>query len=728
MIVRLSAALIAAMCAATCALVAIPTAAAQPAAAIGQPLPDSSLRDGTITVRIIAGDRSQPVTGAEITLTLAAPNGQGTPEEKRARTDAEGRAQFTDIAMGTLVKASIPGEAQPIESSQFPMPQSGGIRLMLSTKPMAGDAPMMGGGAAGGPPMSPRTMSGQPRPEQGDQGDTITARLSYDDFADIAGLAGLPVVLAAYRHDQQISAQLGRTDATGRVTWTGLDRRGATTYFAMALLPRGAGFDRLTTLPVLLDGMAGVRVILSGEKRTAEAPPVDDLSRLDEQPKAGIPAGSVRVQFAGVPEDGTTAELIDLLTGAPVGKAGLGRPLVDLDSIKLQATPVTADPALTKGALVVTLTHEGAPLTGRAVTLRKVGATPTEAELVGQVDNGVATFTGVPAGAFELRVAIDGDAAGTTTLTTTGVGARSTVDVAWLVRGEAGAAFTGVPTGGEHAYAVRAVMHNQVYLSAPFQLGPDRGAAITVLVMPRIMFQWSLTSFLDDVFLGVRGSFGVRNASWAPYLAGTDARPDDLVIPLPDGFQGAIVRDEFQAMVGVDPAKGFVIRRPIPPGGMQFVAGFSLKVDGGTVRWSMPLPLGTFESGIEIKKAGNANVVLPDGVKFKVEEATDERGGWMVLSPITILPGKTMQFEIHDLPHEAWWRTYGRRLAGGLVLLLLTLGTVFALVRPKPGTLPTARFDALLDELAALEASGENPARKAELMTQLETLYRQQPK
>ncbi|MBK7198975.1 MAG: hypothetical protein IPH80_41565 [Myxococcales bacterium] len=110
-------------------------------------------------------------------------------------------------------------------------------------------------------------------------------------------------------------------------------------------------------------------------------------------------------------------------------------------------------------------------------------------------------------------------------------------------------------------------MHNQVHLSALFQLGPDRGAAITVPVMPRIMFQRSPTSFLDDVYLGVRGSFGVRNASWAPYLAGTDARPDDLVIPLPDGFQGAIVRDEFQAMVGVDPAKGFVIRRPIPKAG-----------------------------------------------------------------------------------------------------------------------------------------------------------------
>ncbi|MBK7198974.1 MAG: hypothetical protein IPH80_41560 [Myxococcales bacterium] len=454
MIVRLSAALIAAMCrdlragrdpdgrGAACR-------GDRPAAA-----PDSSLRDGTLTVRIIAGDRSQPVTGAEITLTLAAPNGQGTPEEKRARTDAEGRAQFTDIAMGTLVKASIPGEAQPIESSQFPMPQSGGIRLMLSTKPMAGDAPMMGGGAAGGPPMSPRTMSGQPRPEQGDQGDTITARLSYDDFADIAGLAGLPVVLAAYRHDQQISAQLGRTDATGRVTWTGLDRRGATTYFAMAPAARGGlrSADHAA-------GLARRHGRRARDPLGREAHRRGPAGRRPVAPRRAAqgrhPGRLGAVQFAGVPEDGTTAELIDLLTGAPGGNAGLGRPLVDLDSIKLQATPVTADPALTKGALVVTLTHEGAPLTGRAVTLRKVGATPTEAELVGQVDNGVATFTGVPAGAFELRVAIDGDAAGHDHAHHHR--RRRALDGRRRLAG-ARRGWRGVhrrATGGEHAYAVR---------------------------------------------------------------------------------------------------------------------------------------------------------------------------------------------------------------------------------------------------------------------------------
>jgi hypothetical protein len=126
MIVRLSAALLATR---RLTLVAIPTAAAQPAAAIGQPLPDATLRDGTVTVRVVAGDRSQPVTGVDVTVTLAAADGQGTPEEKTARTDAEGRATFTDIAMGTLVQGrSVRGEDAPIESGQFPMPQSGGIR------------------------------------------------------------------------------------------------------------------------------------------------------------------------------------------------------------------------------------------------------------------------------------------------------------------------------------------------------------------------------------------------------------------------------------------------------------------------------------------------------------------------------------------------------------------------------------------------------------------------
>lgn len=719
------------------ALAAAPAAVhAQPAAAMGQPLPDTALKDGTVVVRVIAGDRTNAVTGAEVTISISAPDGQGTPEERRARTDAEGRATFDGLAMGVLIKATVPGEdGAVVGSTQFPMPQAGGVRVMLSTKPVAaeatggapggGGAPMMGGGGAGGPPMSPRVMSGQPRPEASDPRDTITARISYDDFADAASLADVPVVLVGYRHDQATSAQVARTDASGRAVWRGLDRRGATTYFAMTLLPRNGGFDRLTSLPIMLDGEAGVRLMLSGDKRTATTPAIDDLSRLDEQPKtAPVPDGVVRVQFAGVPEAGAQAEVIDLLTGKPVASAPMADPLVDLDSAKLAVTPVTADPALAPGALALTLTHEGAPLTDRVVTLLPKGAPPGTAPLTAALAGGVATFTGVPAGEVELAVAIDADVTARATLTTTAAGGKATVDVQWLVRGEGGARIAGLPAGPERVYAVVTTMRNQKYLSAPFQLAPGRGASITVLIMPRVLLQWSLTSWLDDKYLGVRGTFGVRNASWAPYLSGTDERPDDLIVPLPRGFTGAIVRDDFQAMVGVDPTKGFVIRRPIPPGGLQFVAGFSLPVDRGHVRWSLPLPLGTFESGIEIKRAGNAHVDLPAEVTgIKVETAKDERGEWMVLSPINILPGKTMVFDIRDLPSEAGWRVVGRRLVGVVVLLLLVLGGVLALWRPQARQAPTGKFEALLDELAALEAKGADPARREALMRQLEDLY-----
>ncbi|MEZ4399929.1 MAG: carboxypeptidase-like regulatory domain-containing protein [Kofleriaceae bacterium] len=732
----LTASVVAALAALALASVAAPPAQAQPAAAIGKPLPDGQARDGTVMVRVIAGSPSSPVPGVEVALTLTRPDGQGEPEVMTATTDAEGRATFSDVAMGLQVKASTAGEPDaPSASVTFPMPQSGGVRLMISTKVVAGAGgasagPMMGG--AGGPPMSPRKMSGQARPEPADARDAITVRVSYDDFADPTPLAGIPVALVAYRHDLQVGGLIVQTDAAGRASFSGLDKRAATSYFAMTLLPRGGDFDRLTSMPILLDGEGGMRLMLSGEKRASTAPPVDDLAKLDEQPVSRpIPPGVVRVQVAGVPELSQTLELVDVLTGQVVQTAPLGPPLAALDAVTSTFTAPIADPALSKGALAVVVVRDGQPVPGATVTATPAG--PTVAPVSATTDaTGAVNLVGLPPGAtVDLTIApgVDADWVERTSVTLPGAsGARVSATLTWAERGEAGGRFSGVPAGGEHAYAVRLASHGQSYLSAPFQLPPTRGAAITVLVMPRVMFQFSLSSFLDDVYLAVRGQFGIRNASWAPYLTGTDARPEELTLPLPAGFTGAIVRDDFQQVVGVDPAKGFVIRRPIPPGGYQFVGAFSLKVDRGTVKWSLPLPLGTFDSGIEIQRAGDSRVVLPSGVKLTVEEATDTRGRFHVMSPITILPKQTMVFEVRDLPHEAGWRVYGRRFAGVAVLLMLGFGTFLALWRPKPAQLPTARFDALLDELAALEAAGSaDAARKAKLMDELEALYRKQP-
>src|SRR5262249_33877945 len=154
-----------------------------------------------------------------------------------------------------------------ITSESFPVPSDQGARLMLSTKPFepgGGGAPFAGG--AGGMP-EPRQMSGEPRPEPADAPGTYTVRLTYDDFKDAAPPAGIQVALVGYSANDNVDLQLGKTDKDGRYAFTGLDRSGATSYFAMAQLPRGPGVDRMISSPAIPDSHAGIRLVLSAEKR-----------------------------------------------------------------------------------------------------------------------------------------------------------------------------------------------------------------------------------------------------------------------------------------------------------------------------------------------------------------------------------------------------------------------------------------------------------------------------
>ncbi len=158
--------------------------------------------------------------------------------------------------------------------------------------------------------------------------------------------------------------------------------------------------------------------------------------------------------------------------------------------------------------------------------------------------------------------------------------------------------------------------NRHTYVSAPFQLTAGRGAAVTLLLLPRVMLTFSLSSWIDDVYLGVRGTFSVQNTSWAPYVAGTNDRPEEIVISLPRGFVGATVRQDFTEIIGVDPTRGFLIRRPLPPGGINFIAAFSIEFDGGELTWDMPLPLGSMNSEMEIRRDWNAMTIeVPPDVK-----------------------------------------------------------------------------------------------------------------
>src|SRR5262249_20921151 len=128
-------------------------ARAQPAAAIGRPLPAPDLSPGTVSVRVIAGAIASPVIGAAGTLVV-------NDVPRVARTDPTGQAIFKDLPAHASVQAKVlDQDKKEVASETFALEETG-VKLMLTTKPLvAGGGPFMAGGGA---MPEPRAMSGEP--------------------------------------------------------------------------------------------------------------------------------------------------------------------------------------------------------------------------------------------------------------------------------------------------------------------------------------------------------------------------------------------------------------------------------------------------------------------------------------------------------------------------------------------------------------------------------------
>ena len=62
-----------------------------------------------------------------------------------------------------------------------------------------------------------------------------------------------------------------------------------------------------------------MRVVLSGDKRDAATPGIDDYGKLIPRDGHVIPAGKVRITLDGVPQAGLPVTLFDAATGKPIG-------------------------------------------------------------------------------------------------------------------------------------------------------------------------------------------------------------------------------------------------------------------------------------------------------------------------------------------------------------------------------------------------------------------------
>jgi len=707
-------------------------ALAQPAAALGRPLPDGTLAKGTVSVRVVAGSPSSPVVGVEVTMLV---NG----EPRSARTDAAGRATFASLAVGAMIQAKILDDnKKDITSETFPVPADGGARLMLSTKPFEGNGgmPSATGGAGGAMPEA-RQMSGQPRPDRGLPAGTFVVRVTYNNLAlkdgesvDTEPPVGIPVYLVAYGADDSIKVTTLPTDAKGNATFTDLDVTGATSYFALSALPRQLGRDRLISVPTVLDPQGGARVVLSGDKRTATTPPIDDYGKLIPSDGSMIPANRVRISIDGVGEPGTEVTLYDAATMKPVGVAKTQRGAPDPTQVRGSAN-YSPRPDLPPGVLEIEIKGgmgaESNPLA--SIEVRLVGADDDA-----PIANGIAT-TGIdgkakitikPDPAVKAVLIINGKQMVSSGMELSTAGGKLDVTAQWPAQGKPEAVFEVADNLGPVFYA-QTVMSQQLFRSLPFQTVPGAGSTANVYVYPRTLFSFDTHSFVEDQLLAVQGMFEITNYSWAPYKA---PGPDGLLLKLPKRHKGAIVAAVDQNDVAVAVGEGFRILRPIPPGGRKFRAGYSMPIEHGEVEWQFDLPLGSWQSEMKIRQTPGMSVKLPQGVQGETQTASSGEP-WFVITGITIDRGQSMALTISGFPTEPAWRVWAPRIMGLLVLVMILGGIGFALARTSAASASVpdreARRAKLLDELVDLERRGVSSSkerhRKEQLVDELERLW-----
>lgn len=105
---------------------AAPAAAQMPDVAqmSGVPLPTNDLPNATVSVRVVRGDLSNNVVGLPVELHSGA-------QVWNATTDQDGRAQFSNLPPGSRVHALAVVDGQRLESQEFAVPSSGGVRTIL---------------------------------------------------------------------------------------------------------------------------------------------------------------------------------------------------------------------------------------------------------------------------------------------------------------------------------------------------------------------------------------------------------------------------------------------------------------------------------------------------------------------------------------------------------------------------------------------------------------------
>ena len=735
-------------------------AQSQMAAALGKPLPVSSMKDGTATVRVIAGSPDKALVGIDVQLVTA--DGKALT----ARTDSEGRATFNNLQPGGqyTAKAKEPAdesggdEVNEAVSEPFQMPASGGIRMMISTRPWAGQGPAAGGGA--GPmagAMDPRQMSGIPRGDPAVAAGTLSVAIVKENVAN--RLPDHTVHLVGYTADGTTIYETKKTGADGRAVFDHLTPL-THAYYVLTTFDRGHGRppDRVMSDPITMPPRVGVKLLLAGTpKQELLGPPIDDLAFLANQ-NDQVQPGQAHVQFwfrdqETAPKEGSLYELragekepvlvatvpmtqpIPADMDAEFGSAQMdanqppGSVMVSAVAAAQQSTPLgnigvaiePAEPAADDSA---------DSKDGKSADKKSADKRPAQTETPSGVDDGApaptprvtdaqgqAQFTDLlPGRSYKLAVTLFNRRFESQPFIVppSGAGLRIQVALAWRFNASGVTRFENLQP--DKIYFVQASYLGRIQRTRPFQVVGDRGAVVGLPLFARPQLSFHMVGGIEDEYFGFSGEVGLINMSAMPW----DPGPNGLLIPFPKGFIGGGVEEAAQDQVKIEPEKGLLLRSLMAPGRLRFRAGFSLKVADGGTKFEMPLPLGVFKGSIIlIKNAGMQVLGVPSGVSIQQREAPDGRQFYQ-LSNINLEGGQMLSFTIEGLPERSVAEYYTRIVVGVMALILIVWALMHIFGRRQgqaavaaAGALPNAersrlrkldkRREELLEQLVELE-------------------------
>jgi hypothetical protein len=302
--------------------------------ASGIPRPVDDLPAGTISIRVIRGDLSNPIVNHPVELRVG-------DDARTQNTDAEGRAEFIVATTGT-VRASTVVDGERLESQAFPAPGAGAVRMLLvaSDKEAAARAAEEAKNAVTGPVVLGRESEFVLQP--GDESVTVYYLLEIVNTAQTAVHPPQPFTFDVPRGAQGaaiIEGPEGKAVVKGQtVLIQGPFRPGKTTVqVAYALRATTGSVEVQQRFPAELEHLAVIVRKFGDAKLTSP-----NISRQQEMPADGqtyiaaagdapIPAGQlITLNLDGLPHHSLVPRYVALSIAALIvliGIAALRRPV-----------------------------------------------------------------------------------------------------------------------------------------------------------------------------------------------------------------------------------------------------------------------------------------------------------------------------------------------------------------------------------------------------------------